>query len=1545
MEPTSTPTAQTTTTATVSTSGVVTVSSGGRHADLPAGAPPELVSSSSAGTAAHTTITLTFNTTMAAGSGTIYVTDGAVQTVIDRATGLPAMRIVGATDTHAIAAGSVHVDGAVVTIDAAGLLAGHNYSVVMDAGVLYSASHRVFGGLRSASGVVISTPTGDTQAPTLASIELDGATLSVGHDIAVTIRFSEAVTLPGAAINAPNASINKLHTTDDGHTWTATLTGAAATTSPVNTLGIDMSQVRDAAGNAGSGTSSASVSYKVDTVAPAAPVITLDGAALDASHAIGLTARFAEVVTLDASAFTTPHASVTGLHTIDGGRTWVATLATTDTGTSSGNAVSLDMAAVTDLAGNHGSGAAASSARYSVNADTTAPVVSSVVLDSSTLASGETIGVTIRFSEPVATLDPAALVAEHATVSDLATTDGGLTWHAVLHAPLAPTSAPGSTLSIDMSMVRDAQGNAGTGLMAFGAYAVDTAPPTAALTLSGAQLSTTQTVDATIIFAEAVTGLSAGSFSAPNATVSNVASTDGGRAWHATLTGASDTNVLSAASALTLDLGTVRDMAGNAGTGTVSSLTGYYVDTRAPAAVALELGRSALGPGGTMQVTFTFSEEITELNAAAIVAPHATVGGLIHVAANTWRATLTGTDAAPSSGNQVSIDMAQVRDPFGNSGSGIVHSAGSYAIDGGAPTVTAIALNGTLLNTHQSIGVTIQFSEAVPDLTAAAIVAPNATVTGLHTDDSITWQVLLTGTADTASTGGIVGIDMSRVHDAAGNAGSGIAHAAQSYEVDTRAPAVVGAIGLDSTAIGIDDFIVATINFSEKVYLPGEAISAPNATVYAAYPSDDTGTTWQVILIAAASGTDAPVNQLTVDLGKVSDWSGNQGSGTFSSGNYAVDTTLHVDFYDSGWSDSDAITNDGYLSGSFVTRGSEGSTVKLEVDGAPVPAGDVQVSHSSELGHGEWNSELDLEDGVHHIRVWLEDADGNRSAVGSQDITVDTTRPTLLAPNETSTPLDVAAPLQIQFSEAVYWDAYADGDNYGTVNLYNNDTEVFTQVYVDDRNLSADRKTLIINADDLHLTGGGHYRLTLNGSLADAAGNYLGENEIGFQTAGTYTDDTAPTALRAEAGTHSSWWGDSYRAGTVIDITIRLSEPVRLVEGATPSLTLNTGGVANFHDIGGDGREVNFRYTVGASDGDTPRLAIADSSALVGAFADLAGHTLDAAHIDYSALEASPNGYGNDIISIDTHAPGTLTGVILDADSDRGDLDNDHITSDATPTLYGSGAEPDALELRIYDNGHVVGYGYSDEDGSWWATVNAGASLAEGNHLLSVTQVDQAGNESPLSSALAITIDTTGPAAAPGAPVLAPASDSGTPGDGITSDSTPTFTGAGAEPNRIVRLYANEREVGHAVSDASGAWSITVSEELSDRSYSFGVKQFDLAGNKSAYSDSVTVTISTAPAILALSESFARSMTYGGEAKPKTTFAPGTQIQANGAPLAGYAPGDVNWAVSDIDIDNGMWSTGLVHVQAKGASVPDFTGDAAIIGSAAFDFRIDLMLL
>ncbi|MGY0782789.1 Ig-like domain-containing protein, partial [Azospirillum argentinense] len=78
--------------------------------------------------------------------------------------------------------------------------------------------------------------------------------------------------------------------------------------------------------------------------------------------------------------------------------------------------------------------------------------------------------------------------------------------------------------------------------------------------------------------------------------------------------------------------------------------------------------------------------------------------------------------------------------------------------------------------------------------------------------------------------------------------------------------------------------------------------------------------------------------------------------------------------------------------------------------------------------------------------------------------------------------------------------------------------------------------------------------------------------------------------------------------------------------------------------------------------------------------------------------------------------------------------------------------------------------------GAWTMTV---ASLSDGAHTLTATVTDAAGNTSPASTALTITIDTN--ASAPSGLTLEAGSNSGSTSDTLTNVTTPVVVGSVAE--------------------------------------------------------------------------------------------------------------------------------------------------------------------
>lgn len=134
------------------------------------------------------------------------------------------------------------------------------------------------------------------------------------------------------------------------------------------------------------------------------------------------------------------------------------------------------------------------------------------------------------------------------------------------------------------------------------------------------------------------------------------------------------------------------------------------------------------------------------------------------------------------------------------------------------------------------------------------------------------------------------------------------------------------------------------------------------------------------------------------------------------------------------------------------------------------------------------------------------------------------------------------------------------------------------------------------------------------------------------------------------------------------------------------------------------------------------------------------------------------------------------------------------------------------------------------------------SSLVDGTLTVSVYLKDGSGNNGATVSDNSALLDQT-PPAAPSVPDLSAASDSGiSDSDDITNDVTPTFEGT-AIPNSTVTLTSNiDGNVGSTTANGSGDWSIT-SSTLSSGIHSISATATDLAGNTSAASAGIQVTI------------------------------------------------------------------------------------------------------
>ncbi|NVP58710.1 Ig-like domain-containing protein, partial [Mycoplana rhizolycopersici] len=724
--------------------------------------------------------------------------------------------------------------------------------------------------------IAVGATTLDTTPPT-ATIVVANTALKIGETTGVTITFSEAVTgFTNANLIVSNGTLSAVSSSDGGITWTATFTPTANITDPYNLITLDNTGVVDAAGNAGTGTTNSN-NYAIDTVRPTATIVVSNSALVIGQTSL-VTITFSEAVTGFTNAdLTIPNGTLSAVSSSDGGVTWTATLTPTANITDTTNLITLANTGVADLAGNAGSGTTGSN-NYAV--DTMRPTGTIVVADSA-LGVGQTSLVTITFSEAVTGFTLADLTASNGALAGLSTSDGGITWTATL-TPAAGITDTTNLITLANTGVADLAGNAGSGTTNSDNYAIDTVRPTATIVVANTALRIGQTSLVTITFSEAVTGFTNADLTIANGTLSAVNSSDGGVTWTATFTPSA--NITDTTNLITLDNSGVVDWAGNAGSGTTDS-NNYAVDTMRPTATIV-VADSALGVGETSLVTITFSEAVTGFTNADLTISNGTLSAVSSSDGGiTWMATFTPAAGITDTTNLITLDNTGVADAAGNAGSGTTDS-NNYAVDSHRPTATIVVADPSLKAGETSL-VTFTFSEAVTGFDNTDLSIANGTLSTVSSSDGgITWTATLTPTAGIADMSNLITLNNAGLADLAGNAGMGTTNSAN-YTIDTVRPTAT--IIVADTALKAGEQSLVTVTFSEAVsgFTNADLIIA-NGTL-SAVSSSDGGTTWTATFTPAAGIADMS-NVITLDNSGVVNISGNAGSGTTDSNNYAVDT-------------------------------------------------------------------------------------------------------------------------------------------------------------------------------------------------------------------------------------------------------------------------------------------------------------------------------------------------------------------------------------------------------------------------------------------------------------------------------------------------------------------------------------------------------------------------------------------------------------------------------------------------------------------------------
>ncbi|MET7493709.1 Ig-like domain-containing protein [Streptomyces sp900116325] len=272
-----------------------------------------------------------------------------------------------------------------------------------------------------------------------------------------------------------------------------------------------------------------------------------------------------------------------------------------------------------------------------------------------------------------------------------------------------------------------------------------------------------------------------------------------------------------------------------------------------------------------------------------------------------------------------------------------------------------------------------------------------------------------------------------------------------------------------------------------------------------------------------------------------------------------------------------------------------------------------------------------------------------------------------------------------------------------------------------------------------------------------------------------------------------------------------------------------TGGSGGCGDPGGGGGGGGGGYFAGGGGGGGSGRPLSSSSYGGGGGGGSSFATLSGAGTSFTPSPIGTAHHDGQITISYTLADTTPPAApVITSPEDGGNL------GDGTPAFAGTGEV--GSSVRLIDAGGIVCTATVDGSGKWSCTPTT--ALAEGEHTITATATDGAGNTSRGRS-ITITIDTKPPAA----PVITSPEDGGTLGDG-----TPAFAGTG-EVGSSVRLSDAGGIVCTAMVDGSGKWFCTPGTALAEGEHTITATATDGAGNTSQ-GGSITITIAPpAPAI------------------------------------------------------------------------------------------------
>jgi methionine-rich copper-binding protein CopC/endonuclease YncB( thermonuclease family) len=750
----------------------------------------------------------------------------------------------------------------------------------------------------------------------------------------------------------------------------------------------------------------------------------------------------------------------------------------------------------------------------------------------------------------------------------------------------------------------------------------------------------------------------------------------------------------------------------------------YSIDTVAPTVVISDdTGGTA---NGDVTFTFTFSEAVTGFNVSDVDVTGGTKATSFATGVDgDSEYTLVVTPASGSSTDiVVNINENVAQDLAGNGN--LAATQNTQAVDTVLPSVAIT--DDTVGVATSDVTFTFTFSEGVADFDIDDITITGGSK-GDFTATSSTEYSLVVIPNDKSTDDIVVTVAANVAHDAVGNGNTATTH---TQAVNTAQPTtMISSIDLSAdTGSSDSDFITNT---------EGQTITATLSTALVA------GETLKGSVDGGSSFIDI-TNKVT---GTAISWDGvtlsgtneiqfkvtnNEGDGPVASQAFMIDATKPTANFTAATDDEGAITGtlssgDGTDDTSLVLSGTNESGSTVEVFNDAVSLGQAVVTGTS------WSYTATIADATtYQFNVVETDVAGNVSDPTTNfAVTGDTAAPTLFSssPADDDTGVALNSNIVLTFNENI---ALGTGnititDGAGDDHIIDVATDSNSELSIVDNVLTIDLNT------DLANNATNYYVNIASTAITDLAGNPY----AGISDATTLNFTSIPAGPSVSSIAISSATGiqnSTLNAGDVVSVTVTMSESATVdTGGGTPQLGLNIGGstVQAGYSTGSGSTALVFTYTIQAGQTDLDGISI-DSNQLTTNLGTIKnGSNVDFA-LTHNAVAA------NSSYKVDTTAPTANFGAATDNVGDvTGTLSAGDRTDDTSLVL--SGTNESGATVEVFNG--AVSLGQAVVTGTSWSYT---AAVSNGTtYQFNVKETDSAGNVSAATSNFEVTGDTAAP--------------------------------------------------------------------------------------------------------------------------------------------------------------------------------------------------------